>query len=96
VRFPYGFLRPDVDPGRWVEVVPLCPQRSAMSSILTPLSESSETKLCRSSRGVQARGSRPASLATRRKACRTLCRSSSVPVGVAKTNWSPAGACCRP
>jgi hypothetical protein len=46
-----------------------------MSSRLTPLSESRDTKLCRSSRGVQSAGSRPALRVMRRKARRTLAAS---------------------
>src|SRR5262249_8480117 len=40
-------------------------------SIGTPASESSETKLCRSSRGVQSAGFRPAASVTLRKERRT-------------------------
>ncbi len=50
-----------------------------MSSMLTPLSDRSETKLCLSSRGVHSLGSSPAALATCRNPRRTLCASSAVP-----------------
>ena len=53
--------------------------------------ESRDTKLCRSSRGVQAAGSRPAAATMRRNARRTLCASSSVPLRVPKTSASPSG-----
>ena len=50
-----------------------------MSASDTPSSDSSETKLLRSSRFVQAWWSRPAVLRTRRKARRTVAASSGVP-----------------
>lgn len=50
-----------------------------MCSSGKPESDRSETKLCRSSRGVQASESRSASAATFRSARRTLCASSFVP-----------------
>ena len=42
------------------------PTRWEMSSILIPMLESNDTKLCRSSRGVHACASKPAAAATRR------------------------------
>ncbi len=42
--------------------VPECPHRPAMPSRLMPLSDSSDTKLCRSSRGVHSVGVRPGGL----------------------------------
>jgi hypothetical protein len=50
-----------------------------------PESESSETKLCRISRGVQSFWLRSALLRTARKERRTLCASSSVPTLDANT-----------
>jgi hypothetical protein len=47
--------------------LPECPHRSAISSLM-PLSDNSETKLCRSSRGIQSAGLRPAALMIGRKA----------------------------
>ena len=47
-----------------------------MSSIGMPELDSSETKLCRSSLGVQYLGSIPAAATTRRKALRTFAGSS--------------------
>ena len=68
----------DVDP-------PACPTRRAICSMGTPASESTDTKLWRSSRGVQSAASSPAAAATRRNPRRTLAESSGVPVAVAKT-----------
>jgi len=45
-----------------VVLVPEWPTKRAMSSSGTPLSDSSDTKLCRISRGVQSSGTRPAAL----------------------------------
>jgi DNA-binding GntR family transcriptional regulator len=56
-----------------------------MSSIRTPLLDSTDTKLCRSSRGVQSAGSRPALLVTSRNARRTFAASSASPVELANT-----------
>lgn len=56
-----------------------------MSSIGTPVLDSSETKLCRSSRGVHFDSSRPAPATTRRNARRTLAASRVVPFEVVKT-----------
>ena len=56
-----------------------------MSSIGTPELESSETKLCRNSRGVHSEASKPAAAATDRNARRTFAASSSVPYRVANT-----------
>jgi hypothetical protein len=64
-----------------------CPTRCAMSSIGIPALDSSETKLCRSSRGVHSSASSPASSATWRKARRTLAASRGVPSCVVKTRW---------
>jgi hypothetical protein len=50
-----------------------------MSSILIPVLESNDTKLCRSSRGVHACASKPAAAATRRNERRTFAASSAVP-----------------
>ncbi len=61
------------------------PTRCAMSSIGIPALDSRETKLCRSSRGVQSSARSPASSATWRKARRTLAASSGVPSCVVKT-----------
>jgi hypothetical protein len=52
----------------FVTAVPLWPTRREMSSILTPLSESSDAKLFRSSRGVQSAASSPAFATTFRNA----------------------------
>ena len=60
------------------------PTRWAMSSIGMPQLDSSETKLCRSSLGVQDIGSIPAAATTRRKAA-DACGSSGVPVVVENT-----------
>jgi hypothetical protein len=54
-----------------VVVVPLCPTRREICSIGTPASESSETKLCRSSRGVHSPGVSPAAATTLRNERRT-------------------------
>jgi hypothetical protein len=61
-----------------------------MSSIGTPELESSETKLCRNSRGVHSEASSPAAVATVRKARRTLAASSWVPYRVANTSFGRA------
>jgi hypothetical protein len=62
-----------------------CPTKCAMSSIGIPALDSSETKLCRSSRGVHASAWSPARSATWRKARRTLAASKGVPRCVVKT-----------
>lgn len=59
-----------------------------MASRGTPESESSETKLCRSSRGIHAFGSSPAASTTLRKSRRTLWAVSGVPFLVVKTRAS--------
>ena len=51
------------------------PTRRAIFSTGTPASDSSETKLCRSSRGVQSVGLRPAAAVTLRNARRTFAAS---------------------
>ena len=68
----------------------MCPTSSEIFSTGTPLSESSETKLCRSSRGVQSSGLRPADSTTSRNARRTLPGFSSVPTREANC-LDPAG-----
>jgi hypothetical protein len=70
-----------------------------MSSIGIPELDSSDTKLCRSSLGVQDTGSIPAAATTRRKALRTFAGSSGVPVVVENTrsnssSWRPLSALC--
>jgi hypothetical protein len=58
-------------------------------SMETPASERSETKLCRSSRGVQSCGSRPAAATTLRKDRRTCDASEGVPTREGNTrSWS--------
>jgi len=66
-------------------VVPLCPTSREICSIGTPASESSETKLCRSSRGVHVRESSPAASTTLRKERRTCEASAGVPACDANT-----------
>jgi len=75
------------------------PTRWAMSSSGIPELESSDTKLCRSSLGVQDIGFIPAAATTRRKALRTLAGSSGEPVVVENTrsnssSWRPLSALC--
>ena len=60
------------------------PTRCAMSSIGMPALDSSETKLCRSSRGVHSSARSPACSATWRKARRTFAASRGVPSLVVK------------
>ena len=61
------------------------PTRCAMSSIGIPALDSSETKLCRNSRGVHSSAWSPACSATWRNARRTLAASRGVPRCVVKT-----------
>lgn len=56
-----------------------------MSSIGTPERESSETKLCRNSRGVHSEASKPAAAATDRNARLTFAASSSAPYRATNT-----------
>jgi len=58
------------------------PTRREMCSNGTPESESSETKLCRISRGGHGDASSPAAVTMPRNDRRTLCESSSVPFDV--------------
>jgi hypothetical protein len=68
----------------------------AICSTGTPSSESSETKLCRSSRGNQSAASGPAAAARRRESRRTLAASSEPPVRVVRTrSWSARCEACR-
>src|SRR4051794_2957426 len=62
-----------------------CPTRRAICSTGTPSSESRETKLWRSSRGVQSFAVSPAAVAMRRKPRRTLAESRVVPIEVVNT-----------
>jgi hypothetical protein len=76
LRLPRLPRRPSArarEPSRYtfsVTDVPDCPHRSAMSLRDTPSSDSSDTKLWGSSRGVQSAGLRPAALGTRRQTTR--------------------------
>lgn len=74
-----------------VTAVPLCPTNREISSRGTSLADRSETKLCRSSRGVQSLGGNPAFLMTRRKDRRTLWESKAVPTRDTKTRSVDAG-----
>ena len=67
-----------------------------MSSMASPVLDSSERELCRSSRGVHVSASSPATSATRRNARRTLAASSGLPRPVLNTLVNYRQAITRP